>query len=309
MNHVPSFRPAVCLTMLCLLVLAVPRAEATEQNTPRSLGMGGALRAAATGASGIFLNPAGITMVRAYAVEAFYDFHVQKNGHYAHSSVVDSVASKWVAAGLYYNLVVMRPDVLERSKGKEQSLSITGHETGVSLAVPLGNRFALGATVRYQFLKAKANVVVDGEDTEVTVDKINNVGVDVGVVVVPYEGFTLGVTAMNVVPQKSIYAPLSMGMGAAYSYKTFFTAAFDVQLDFTSRDKVVVDYHGGLEGFLAGKFAIRAGTMHRGLTQGTHVTAGFGWVSPKAGVDIFLVQQVDGGIETRIGFSVKVFVK
>lgn len=292
-----------------LALSGAPWARASDQSSPRSLGMGGSLRAAATGASGIFLNPAGITLARTYAVEAFYDFHVQKNGHYAHSSVVDSVASKWVAAGLYYNLLVMRPDLVERSTGKKQSLDVAGHETGISLAVPLGNRFSLGTTVKYQFFKAKMNVS-DGEETaEETVDRINNVGLDVGAVVVLYEGLTLGVTGMNLVPQRSPFAPMSMGMGVAYSYKTYLTAAFDVLLDFTSKDDLVVNYHGGIEGFFAGQYAVRAGAMHQGFAGGTYVTAGFGYMSPRAGVDVFLVQQVDGGIETRIGFAAKLFVK
>lgn len=295
--------------MLVLGLSGAPGSRATEQGTPRSLGMGGALRAAATGASGIFLNPAGITLARTYAVEAFYDFHVQKNGHYAHSSVVDSVASKWVAAGLYYNLLVMRPDVVERSNSKTQSLDVAGHETGITLAVPLGSRFSLGTSVKYQFFKAKAKVTSEDDTSEITVDRINNIGLDVGAVVLLYEGLTLGVTGMNLVPQKSTFAPMSMGMGVAYSYKTYLTAAFDVMLDFTSKDDVVVDYHGGLEGFFAGQYAVRAGAMHRGLAGGTYVTAGFGYVSPRAGVDVFLVQQVDGGIETRIGFAAKLFVK
>jgi hypothetical protein len=133
--------------------------------------------------------------------------------------------------------------------------------------------------------------------------------VDLGLVIKFTEGFTAGITAMNVVPEKSLHAPITMGMGLAYGYKTYFLASFDVVLDFTSRHKKVTpNIYGGVEVFLGGKFALRAGTMFEGYYNATSVTAGFGYINPKAGVDVFLVQQVDGGIETRVGFAVKLFV-
>ncbi len=274
--------------------------------------MGGSLRGAATNASAIFLNPAGLALLQSYVVTAFYDFHVRDNGHVAHSSVVDSIASKWIKAGLYYNLLIMRPDIYDRNQQKELTLKQDGHEVGIALAVPFGAHFALGATIKYQYYKASIEVPdPDGEgNTDHTVDRISNIGVDLGMVLKIVEGFTAGVTAMNVVPQKSIHAPITMGMGLAYGYKTHFLAAFDVVLDFTSRDKKVVpSIYGGLEVFLGGKYAIRAGTQYEGLTEAVSVTGGFGYINKKAGVDIFVAQQVDGGVETRVGFAVKLFVR
>lgn len=295
-----------------LLGLGATSARAQTVNTPRSLGMGGSLRAAATNASAIFLNPAGIGLLQSYVVTAFYDFHVRKNGHVAHSSVVDSIASKWIKAGLYYNLMIMRPDVYDRNQQKKLTLKQDGHEVGLTFAMPLGARFALGATVKYQFYKASIEIPDPEGDgnTDHTVDRISNIGVDVGMVLKIAEGFTAGVTAMNVVPQKSLHAPITMGMGLAYGYKTYFLAAFDVVLDFTSRGKKAVpSLFGGLEVFLGGKYAIRAGTMYEGVTEATSVTGGFGYINKKAGIDVFVAQQVKGGVETRIGFAVKLFVR
>jgi len=274
--------------------------------------MGGSLRAASTNATAIFLNPAGIALLQSYVVTAFYDFHVRKNGHVAHSSVVDSIASKWIKAGLFYNLMIMRPDIYDRNQQKKLTLKQDGHEVGVALAMPLGAHFALGATVKYQFYKATIEIPDPEGDGNIdhTVDRISNIGVDLGMVIKIAAGFSAGVTAMNVVPQKSLHAPITMGMGLAYGYKTYFLAAFDVLLDFTSRGKKVVpSLFGGVEVFLGGKYAIRAGTSYEGLTEAVSVTGGFGYINPKAGVDIFVSQQVDGGVETRIGFAVKLFVR
>jgi len=303
----------VAASFLVGILVAWPRTAAAEAlTTPRSLAIGGALRAAPTGASALFLNPAGMALLRSYQITAFYDFHIRKNGHVAHSSVVDSVASKWICAGLYYNLLIMRPDVFERGQQKKLSLKIDGHETGIALAVPLGKRFSIGATVKYQYYNARVAVPDEegeGGTTEEQLDKISNVGVDVGIIVRITKGLSVGVTGMNLVPQKSVQSRMSMGMGVAYGYKQVFLAAFDVLLDFTSKESVIVDIHGGVEVFLKGKYAIRAGSMHKGLLGATYVTAGFGYINPKAGIDIFLVQQVDRGVETRLGFGIKLFVK
>ncbi len=303
---------AACVGLLLLTVVA-SGARAQPIGTPRSLGMGGALRAASTNAAAIFLNPAGIALLQSYVVTAFYDFHVRKNGHVAHSSVVDSIASKWIKAGLYYNLMIMRPDVYDRNQQKKLTLKQDGHEVGLAFAIPLGSRFSLGATVKYQFYKASIEVPdPDGDgNTEHTIDRISNIGVDVGMVLKIVEGLTAGVTAMNVVPQKSLHAPITMGMGLAYGYKSYFLASFDVVLDFTSKGnkKVAPSLFGGAEVFIGGKFAIRAGTMYEGVPQTVSVTGGFGYINKKAGVDVFVTQQVDGGVETRVGFAVKLFVK
>jgi hypothetical protein len=308
------------LAGLCSIVLlagTAATARAQTIGTPRSLGMGGAMRAASTNASAIFLNPAGIALLQSYVVTAFYDFHVQKNGHVAHSSVVDSIASKWIKAGLFYNLLIMRPDLYDRNQQKNLTLSQDGHEVGLTFAFPLGVRFSFGTTVKYQYYKATIEIPDPEGDGNIdhTVDRVSNIGVDLGMVLKIAEGFTAGITAMNVVPQKSIHAPITMGMGLAYGYKTYFLAAFDVLLDFTSSKltgrgkKVVPSVFGGTEVFLGGKYAIRAGVMYEGLTEAVSLTGGFGYINPKAGVDVFVVQQVDGGVETRVGFAVKLFVR
>ena len=60
-----SHRPLALrgLAVTGLLLALGGTAQATDMNTPRSLAMGGALRAAATGASAIFLNPASMFVV------------------------------------------------------------------------------------------------------------------------------------------------------------------------------------------------------------------------------------------------------
>jgi hypothetical protein len=306
----PCFRRLLASLVLGLTLATAGPAGSSPYSTPRSLGMGGALVAAPTGATALFLNPAGMPLLKGYAIEGFYDFNIQANGHVAHTSVVDSISSKWVSAGLYYNLTMLKPKVFERSLQKELTLKQQGHETGLALALALGQRFYLGTTIKYQFFKAEIDIAGEGGvATPRTVDRINNIGVDVGLVVIVVQGLSLGVTGTNLVPQHSAHAPLGVSVGVAYAYKQLLTAAFDVQIDLTDPKDPLVDYHGGAEVLLSGKYGIRAGAWHRSFTGGTFVTAGFGYLSAKAGLDLFLQQEVAGGSETRIGFSFKVFVQ
>lgn len=300
--------------LLAVSLLTPPAAGADEFSGARALGMADALIAAPTGAAALALNPAGMSLISGYVIEGAYLYEVRRSGHGAHVSVVDSITSKRVAAGIYYNFLFSQPKLYVPGTG-ETKLSKQGHQTGLAVSVPLGDRFILGANVGYLYHKTSAKVYDPLEDKrkDVEVERLNTVGVDVGAIFRAASSgdnlVNIGLVGTNLVPTKSLEAPLALGVGVAYGFKKFLIADFDVVLNFDVDDrKKMVDFHGGVEGFIAGQFAIRGGAVHKMYWQSTYVTAGFGYVNPKVALEIAYGQQVQGGVESQIALSLRFFL-
>ncbi len=286
-------------------------ASAQEQTTIRGLGMGNALTATSAGSGALFFNPAGISTVRAYVVETFYQFAVQRQGHLAHASVVDSITSKYVHAGLFYNYARSRPEVFEPAVGRSIRLKKQQHETGLALAVPFMNMLSFGLAVRYLHLETLSRAPTEedpGKAEDSTVEKKDTVGLDAGFQATFSSGLAFGVAGRNLVPTHSPDAPMTLSVGAAYAYHRLLLASAEVVLDFDTPERnQMVGARVGMEFFFKGSFAARAGVWYDGWPQSVYVTGGFGYVSPKVAVELGLAQQVDGGIETQFGLALRLF--
>jgi hypothetical protein len=293
-----------------VLMFCGSRVWAEEFVGIRALGLGGALRAAPTGSAALFLNPAGMSLMRSYVVEGDYEYRVRRQGHVAHVGVVDSITSKYVAAGLYYNFFYSRPKVYEPTMEKNIKLAKQGHQAGLAVSVPLGTYFILGANARYQYFQTVAKVrnADTGEPEDYDVEKINTAGVDVGAIVRISDYLNIGVVGTNLIPTESTEAPLQLATGLAFKWGKHLLADVDVVLDFDVPErKKMVNVHGGVEGFFADHFTVRAGTFYRTYWDAVYVSGGFAYVSPKVAIDAACSQQVSGGVETQFGFSLRVF--
>ncbi len=294
-----------------LMVFISQAAYAEDFPGIRAMGMGGALRSAATGNSALLLNPAGMSLINSYVIAAEYGYGLRRNGHVAHVSVVDSITSKNIAAGLYYNFFSARPEVF--SPGIEDSLRLgkQGHQAGLALSVPFGSHFILGANARYQYFKTTAKIrdAETGEHSDFTADSVNTVGLDIGAVVRLSQNFNFSIVGVNLIPTSSMEAPLQLNTGLAFSYGKHFLAAFDVCLDFDVPErKKMVNVRGGVEGFLGDIIVIRAGSLYKSYWDSAHVTAGLGYVNPKIAIDLGFSQQVKAGVETQLGLSLRMFL-
>src|SRR5579872_6026413 len=102
-------RPRRIALVVSLLCGAATTARAQNDLVGvRALGAGEAMRAIATGAEGPLLNPAGMSLIKQYVIEAQYGFTVEPLQHAVNVSVVDSVTSR-VAAGLFYSFIYGNP--------------------------------------------------------------------------------------------------------------------------------------------------------------------------------------------------------
>jgi hypothetical protein len=291
-----------------LWTLGLPAAAAQDLTGSRSIGMGGTLRAAPSGETAILLNPAGLTLARSYIINGTYQYRGSDSASLLNVSVMDSV-TKRLAAGLYYSFVHASPSrTLAQKSGKTFTLeeTINTHEAGLALAYPLAKMLHLGITGKYAYVdveqpeKTPTEAVDDGDD---------GFTMDFGLILTLIPQLNLAATFQNAIPIDHVTYSRQLGLGASYTFGTFLLAEFDTVLDFDRAEVVKPSFHGGLEVFLGGSYAIRGGAQHDTVREATYVTGGLGYVSRKVGLDFGLRQMVDGGAETLLAFSIKLYIQ
>lgn len=293
---------------LVLLLASPPARAAVDLQGTRSIAMGGGLRASATGESAVLLNPAGMSLIKTYVISALYQFRVSDKASLLNVSVVDSVTNQ-VSAGLFYSFRRANPSrVLGLGNGMTFDLAEThqSHEAGLALAYPLFNILHLGASVRYVY-----ESVEQPENTPefAKLEGNNGVTVDVGAILRPFGALNIAVIGYNLVPLEGDAFPIQLGLGLSYTFGSRFLVEFDSVLDFERGDGVAASFHGGAEVFVADLVALRGGGMYDMVREAAYVTGGLGLITKKVGIDVGLRQMVEGGPETLLAFSVRLFLQ
>jgi len=273
-----------------------------ELTSPRALGMGDALRAAATGSAGIHLNPSGLTLLRSYVIEGGYQFRGADSTNFVDVSVADSITSR-VAAAAYFDYE--SADVKDDTGVKLGERS--GWESGLAVAVPLVEWLSLGLTPKYQSIDQPA---MGGGRAE-------GFTIDAGATIRPLSFLNIGVVGANLIEQDSTRAPRTFGLGFALVPFPALLVDFDLVFDFnTARltlrpDQAEAQYHFGGEYLLAQRVALRGGYVHDGVTGSNFAAFGASLVTPQIALDFGGRTQVDGPGQhaTLFGVSLRLFLQ
>jgi hypothetical protein len=287
---------------LGLTVGVVGKAQAAwpDDLSTRALGMGGALRGAATGDAGPMLNPSGMGLARNYALEARYQLSQNDTSHRPHFSIVDSTSAYRIAGGLYYTYLSEKPGALKRS----------GHEAGASLAIPFGSMVFLGGQLKYLRLATESQVA-PAMGPDAASNKLSDYTFDVGITVRPAAQLSLGAVAYNVKDLKDKVAPFGAGLGVSFAPLPVLTMTFDTVFDFTTYDDskgTQTSVMGGVEFMTDNGVALRAGGGKSSLRQAAYVTAGASALSEMGAVDIGFSRDISGDSKyTVLALSVRLF--
>jgi hypothetical protein len=323
----------VRLALFGIAILGVsPRAFAQADFVGvRALGMGEALRASASGASGLLLNPAGMSLTKQYVVDAMYGFRVEDLGHHVFVGVVDSVTSR-LAAGLYYEYIHTSPRLTFDWAGGRVTggtLSRTGHVAGLALSIALGDYVMLGVNTKYLHLDTNAPLPEGTHPASLSFDSLNGITFDVGLLFRLGDKFRLATVAYNLWDHGSAETPLSLGFGAALNPIPALSINFDAVINFTGDRDVKRNTDGtiglarrttarlgpGIEYVIADRVPVRFGVVYDTTLQGggsrgaTALTAGVGYASQKFGIDLSYRGRVEGGAENFLMLGVRLFVK
>jgi hypothetical protein len=308
------------------VLAAVPRSAWALDDllTPRGLGMGGAAIGSANGALGPMLNPAGMTLLKQYTLEAMYGFGVQDLGSTLHAAVVDNVTSR-LAAGMYYTFIHGNPKVQYNGYNGTATVLREGHESGLSLALPFGDRFSFGITSKYTTITTQAinpqadQAPADNKsfilDSTTKTATANGFTMDAGLTLRLGDSFNIGLAGYNLVPLNSWDAPLSMGVGASYLYNGAFMLNADVKIDFDKvhdadkKAKTSARFNAGLEYLVGGAVPVRLGVSYDSGLPGTYLSTGVGYAGRSFGIDIAYRQKVQAGTDTLLMAGLRLFLE
>ena len=267
----------------------------------RALGLGGALRGAATGDSALTLNPSGMSLMRAYVIEAAYAHDELSGGssNLGRLSIVDSTSGFNIAGGLYYNYLADKPGAgLDRS----------GHEAGAALAIPMGDHVFIGGTVKYLRLRTSGALPVGASSLA------KGFTFDAGLTLKPVGAVSFGIVGQNLADLHTDRAPRTLGGGITLGATPDLLFAADAVLDFTTRRDTggqgkVWNLMGGGEYLFAKKFGVRVGGGRRGINNAGYLAGGVSFIAQVGALDFGFQQDLGGSAkETFIGASARLFL-
>jgi hypothetical protein len=265
----------------------------------RALGSGEAQRATATGASATQLNPAGAGLIRAYVLEGSYGFRPEDDATVAGGSVCDSVTSR-MAACVYYNYFSTEPD------GGGRTL----HDVGLTLALPLGEKLSIGATGRYvDYTEQGADALPEDNSRD------GDMVFDFGGIVRLTPTLNVGVVGYNLVGHDEDNFPRGIGAGLGFQPLPQLSLGADGVWNLDApADQSTGRYGLGGEYFVSAAdgqqgYPIRLGYVYDAKNDGSYLTAGLGFMTPRVGVDAGMRYQVAGeGDEIAVIFGLRVFM-
>jgi hypothetical protein len=301
--------PALALLLTAGISWASPATVSPQQGydrgefaTTRAMAMGGAANALGVSTTGLFLNPANLPFARVYHIEANGMLSPEARRQTFGGAIVDSVLNRLgLSAGFAASWSTQDPDGVKR----------TWSDLRLSLAIPLGDRFALGATGRY--LRAEqavgkgpfgASLASDGTPTGTVV---NAPTFDLGLTAAFTKELRLGVVGHNLTNPGHSLLPTTLAGGLGYGSREFSVEA-GAHIDFTTFGKPKVRAMFGAEVFLADRIAVRGGYSYDDGFGTQAVSAGLGYIDRKWSVELSGKRDVAGQLQaTQSVLSLRYF--
>ena len=292
---------AAVLAAAALLVLSAPRIARAEEPLfassatmdPRALALAGALRATPCSTSGLYLNPATLTMAPIYHLNLMYQYAREQdaNLHMAGAAIADSITSSVIGAGLSLNYL----------RANERRTDFESWDARLALSGNIKDIFFIGVTGRYLRVEDDLESGDRGPNGRPALpssgsQQMDGLTFDAGAALRLGHVVSLGVTGYNLSKTDSAYAPLGLGTGVGVSLFEMLLIEADAAFDFTSHDKTAAKIDTGLELLLGNRVPIRVGYGYDVYYNINTIAAGVGYVDPSFAIDLgFQKDVVDGG--------------
>jgi hypothetical protein len=282
------------IMVISLMGSAYAEGDALVDNLgPREIAVGEAMRGAATGASAIGLNPAGLPLNRELVFEGGYGYRLSDSASLVGVSACDSTGA--YPGCFYYQYSGSSPEL------GGMAMSRRTHLGGMSLAYPVTPRVFIGSSVKYFNF-----------DSDVASEmKASGFNWDLGATLRISELVNVGVAGYNLWGADSPEFARAVGGGVLARPMPLLAISFDARWKLEDNDHTA-RYGGGAELFLrpgdgqAG-FPIRAGVLHDNGMDATYLSAGLGYATMKLAVDVAARYAVSGAEATMFIASLRFF--
>lgn len=278
-----------------------------ENETPRSAAMGGALRAMGYGTTGTFLNPAALSAVRLYHIQALAQVTPETGRQVYGGAIVDSVTSR--LAGSFSFLGGFMD-----SSGIDRSFL----DLRLALSFPISEKFYFGVGGRYLKvtqsglgpfgLSQVSGGLLDGSAENeagkppARLAMMNTLTWDAGIVIRPTDSLFIAAVGQNLTWTKSSLMPLTVGGGIGYGGESFSIEA-DGIADLTSWNKPTARVGIGGEYVIASVVPIRLGYKFDQGAKLHTLSAGTGYVGPVFSAEATVKRTISNPGETMMVFS------
>jgi hypothetical protein len=260
---------------------------------PREIAVGEAMRGAATGATAIGLNPAGLPLNRELVFEGGYGYRLSDQASLVGVSACDSTSA--IPGCFYYNYAGSSPEV------GGMTLARRTHMAGMSLAYPITPRVFFGTSVKY----------FNFDSDVMNENKASGFNWDVGTTFRISELVNLGIAGYNLWGDDSPEFPRAVGGGLLARPVASLAISFDARWKLEGDDRSA-RYGGGAELFLTPRngqsgFPIRAGALRDSGLDATYLSAGLGYATMRLAVDVAARYAISGPDDTLFIASLRFY--
>lgn len=279
---------AIGITLALISTVAVEVQAQGQMTGVRAMGMGEAFTAAATGSGALFHNPAGMSALMMYSVEASYVYDQQTGLSSLHASIVDGKSNGSLGGGVGYTFTVSSSDAAVPS--------FTGHDIVGALSMPVVPGWLIvGLALHYLNYSQLDEALADG------------VTLDAGLMVALGDYIAFGSAVRNILDVEHSGQNLQAGFGVNFHTRALQIGA-DAILSFDCEDDICTDYRGGLEYLVIERLPLRLGYHYDTDGSRQAVSAGAGWRHELFGLDILFRQDLDNGDDRMLGLAVDVYL-
>jgi hypothetical protein len=280
-----------------------------EVETPRSAALGGALRAAGNGSTGLFLNPANIALTRLYHIEAIGQITPEVGRQVYGGAIVDSTTNR-LAGGTAITGGFMDPSGTDRS----------WMDIRLGLAFPVNDSFFIGLGGRYLKLtengfgpfgngsKASGGLKDSSSGGTGRFALVNIPTFDAGVTLKLANIVHIGLTGQNLTYPNNGYLPTTAGGGVAVATQDF-TIEADAIADFNSYLTPTARVMAGGEYLLINHIPLRAGYRYDQGAKSHQLSAGVGYIAREFSIEASVRRTLNAPNATMIYFGAAYFLE
>ena len=275
-----------------------------EIEPPRSLALGGALHATASGSTSVFLNPATLNNARLYHIEGIFN-GAPEVSRKTYGGVISDSQTGRLAGGVAFFGSSVDATGLDRS-------ALDGR---VALAYPFGDRLSVGIAGRY------ARVTQHGlgpfGDSKVSGGLrdsggkpspfVNAITVDAGVVLRATDALYMAAFGHGLTHPNHSLLPTTLGGAIGLSSRDL-TVEVDGLADLTSFRRTTSRFMGGIEYLAADRFPLRAGYRYEQGADMHWVSGGIGFLGRELGIEASVRRAIEPPA-TIVAFSLAYFME